>query len=188
MIRKFVILALGLLWLGAFSACLLDPKEKPPEDPTPPVEFMDLSERWHVLHNLEAAYNQRRPTRYDELIDANFVFFFSDGDVGGEIPVQWDRSQDVGATGRLLQDGISIDLDVQFDQLQWAAIVPADFPDEIWFTTTVNYTFTMRFNNDPETTFITSGQPQVQYTVRPVDVDGEQRWRLAEWRDIADQL
>ncbi len=186
MSSKFATLAVGLFCLGTFGACILDPKDTPDPDPVPPVEFKDLSEKWHVLHNLEASYNQRNDVEYDQLIDANFTFFFSPEDFSsGRTPETWDRSLDVPATQRLLADAISIDLDVQFDQLQWVLVVPDAFPNEVWSTTTVNYTFTMRFNRDPETTFITSGQPQTQFSVREVDVDGEKRWRLVEWRDRA---
>ncbi len=139
-----------------------------------------------MLHNLEASYNQRNLAEYDKLIDENFTFFFSAEDFSsGRTPETWDRSTDVPATQRLLTDGLTIDLDLQIDTLEWTPVTPDSFPKETWFMTTTNYTFTMRFSADPATTFITSGQPQAQFTVREVDVDGQKRWRLVKWSDLA---
>lgn len=188
MFRKFATLAVCIACLGMTTSCLLDPKETPDPPETPPAKFKDLTEREDVLFNLELAYNQRGPTsqaEYDRLLDDAFIFYFSPEDyANGKTPEQWDRSSDVPATQRLLQDALNLDLDLQ-GQISWVAVVPQDFPDETWYTTTVNYTFTMRFGRDPETTWITSGQPQVQFTVREVDVDGQTQWRLVEWRDLA---
>ncbi len=138
-----------------------------------------------MLHNLEASYNQRNHFEYDRLIDTNFNFFFSPEDFSsGRTPETWDRSTDVPATGDLFIDGLTIDLDIQIDSLEWAAIIPDSFPDETWFMTTATYTFTMRFGQDPETTWITSGQPRARYTVREVDAGGTPEWRLVECNDL----
>jgi hypothetical protein len=58
--------------------------------------FQNLTQREHVLNNLELAYNERRFTPYDALLDPNFTFFFSPGDVGGNIPDQWGRAEELG--------------------------------------------------------------------------------------------
>ncbi len=72
--RFIAFLVIPLVLCGVL-ACGSDDTPTAPEPG--PVTFKDLSERWHVLHNLEASYNQRNHSRYDELIDADFIFFFS---------------------------------------------------------------------------------------------------------------
>lgn len=189
MFRKVVLIMAAVLVAGSFTACFLDPEQKTPdEDTQPKASFEDLSERWHVLHNLEAAYNQKIPTEYDRILDDAFVFFFSQEDFSSNrTPEQWDRSTDVPATQRLMADVLDMELTIDISQLSWIEVTPDTllYPGETWSTTTVPYSFTMRFNQDPETTYITSGTEDTQFTVRPVDVDGKQRWRLVEWRDLA---
>jgi hypothetical protein len=178
-------LLLSILAL-ALVACGSD--DDTPTQPGPPSSFEDLSQRWHVLHNLENVFNLQNATEYDRLLDEDFVFFFSTEDVAsGNYPTNWDRSVDFPATQRLLSDVLAIDLDIDLSQLSWVEITPDQgmYPGEKWYTTTVPYQFSMRFNQDPETTFLTSGTEGTQFTVRQVEVSGQQRWRLVEWRDLA---
>ena len=89
MTQRFASAALTLLVIGVMSSCILDPDPKPPTPGPPPVtaKFENLSEKWHVLNNLELSYNERDIVHYTEILDSlEFIFFFSEGDVGGNIP------------------------------------------------------------------------------------------------------
>lgn len=188
----------GLLVMAlCVSSCLLDPKEKPPTDPPGDVVTrQDLTQRWHVLNNIEYAYKVRNNSVYDELLSTEFVFFFAPGDVGGTIPELLDRTQELDATGRLFgsneqptsppPDPVcrSIRLDLQFDKdaLSWVEVVPEDYPDETWYSTTVFYTFT--FEMEPDNTYIAQNGAKAQFTVRNVPQGGEDHWTLVEFRDL----
>jgi hypothetical protein len=67
------------------------------------VPYGDLTEKDHVLENLELSYNERNLVEFDKLLDANFVFFFSPADVqNGTVPFsQWDRTSELSATANL---------------------------------------------------------------------------------------
>ncbi len=187
----------GLLVTAMFvSSCFLDPDEGggTDEPPTPPIELEDLTERWHVLNNIEYAYKNREGTVYDELLDQSFTFFFDEGDVGGEIPAQWDRREELGATGRLFASNaqpeppadpvcnqIRLDLAYDKDNIAWVEVIPETAPTETWWLATVNYNFT--FKMEPDDTFI---QPdaKAQFTVRNVGTVSEPHWQLVEFRDL----
>jgi len=159
------------------NCCLVDPGSP---------GFENLTERWHVLNNLEAAYNQRNSTEYDRIIDPDdFTFMFT----VSSSSQSWGPVADKRATAALLQDAINIDLDIVLpDTLLWTPISPDSFPDETWYQVTVIYMFVMRFNRDPETTFLTANQPLTSLIVRPYDDNGTERWRLVEWTDLANTL
>jgi hypothetical protein len=187
----------GLSVLLLFSSsCLLDPKEAPPDpDPGEQLVIQDLTQKWHVLNNIEYAYSRRQLSVYDALLSQNFTFFFAPGDVGGEIPEQWGRVDEKDATGRLFvsnnqseppADPVcrSIRLDLQYDKdtIQWVEIIPEDFPEETWYSATVFYTFT--FEIDPDLTLIAQNGAKAVFTIRNVPQSGQDRWELVEFRDL----
>jgi hypothetical protein len=161
--------------------------------PPPTHEFKALTEREDVLNNIELSYNKRRIAPHDELLDPNFTFFFSPGDVGGNIPEQWGRVDEMAVTTRLFDSGLnqppyptcrSIRMDLKFESgVVWVEVIPSDFPDEVWYTTTVYYEFT--FEMEPDMTYIAVPGSQAQFTVRNVGTDAAPQWRLVEWRDLA---
>jgi len=190
MIKRLLLVVAVAVCAAVVSGCGEDEpivNGKVPEVP----RFENLTERWHVLNNLELVYLQRNTDEIEKLMDDAFTFFFSDGDVGGSIPVQWNREAEIAATQGMLTGPnrlLSVDVDIQFDKdtLQWIAVVPdpqGPFAGETWFKTTVTYIFTLRVDED--LTFITAGAPRVQFTVREADVNGTLFWRLIEWRDLA---
>ena len=164
--------------------------------PIPPVvERENLTQRWHVLNNIEYAYRTRRPDIYDELLNTDFVFFLSPGDVGGGIPASWDRVDEMDATSRLFRSNEqsmpptdvvcrSIRLDLVFDKdtIQWAEIQPSAYPGEKWYTTDVFYTFT--FEMEPNTTYIAPNGAKAQFTIRNNPQNGKSHWELVEVRDL----
>ncbi len=197
MVLKRSWLLCGLVVIALFASCIFDPKEED-KDPPPSENIVrqNLTQRWHVLNNIEFAYANRSSgaTVYDELLDENFVFYFSPGDVGGEIPEQWARPDEVSATTGLFLSNqgtpsgpvcrrINLDLQYNRDTMTWVEVIPEDFPDEKWYVTTVFYTFT--FEMEPSTTFIATPGAKAQFTVRDVDPSDKELWKLVEFRDLA---
>jgi hypothetical protein len=180
------------------SSCLFDPDENPPDDGpgTDQVVLQDLSQRWHVLNNIEYAYKTRNKNVYDELLNTEFTFYFSPGDVGGGSPEQFDRVEELDATGRLFlsnqqptnppEDPVcrSMRLDLVFDKdnLNWVEVIPENNPSELWYTTTVFYTFT--FEIEPNTTYIAQNGAKAQFTIRNNPSGGKDHWELVEFRDL----
>ena len=162
--------------------------------PIPPVKQEDLTERWHVLNNIEYAYSKRNPNVYDALLSEEFAFFFDEGDVGGEIPAQWNRIEEFSATAGLFTSNaqteppadpvckqIKLDLVFDKDNLGWVDTLPEDFPDQTWYTTTVNYTFT--FQMDGDLTYI-QNNAKAQFTIRNTGTVDAPHWELTEFRDL----
>jgi len=177
------------------SSCIFDPEETPPIVEEPPVQLQDLSQKWHVLNNIEYAYSKRNPNVYDALLNEDFTFFFDDGDVGDEIPAQWNRIEEFSATAGLFTSNsqteppadpvcrqIKLDL-VWGDNLSWVEKIPENFPDEVWYTTTVNYTFTFQMAGD--LTYI-QNNAKAQFTVRNTATVDAPHWELVEFRDLVD--
>jgi hypothetical protein len=186
-----------LVFSVATSSCLLDPKEDGGEPP--PQENLkreDLTQKWHVLNNIEYAYKTRKPDVYDELVADNFTFFFAPGDVGGNIPEQWGRPDELSSTTALFNSNTqsgppyddpycrSIRLDLQYDKdnIQWLEVIPEDFPDETWYYATVFYTFT--FEVEPDITYIPQNGARAQFTVRNSGTVEAPNWELVEFRDL----
>ena len=61
MLKRSLLLCGLTFLLVLVSSCLFDPEEKPPGDDTgDPIVELDLTQRWHVLNNIEFAYNNRK--------------------------------------------------------------------------------------------------------------------------------
>lgn len=142
--------------------------------------YQDLTERWHVLYNLELAMNAMSSTRYIELLDPNdFVFFLDPNDIPPGYPAQWDYTEEVSSATHLLdKTGTiqSIDLDlVGVENLYWTEVL--DNP--AWWDVTVQYDYNVKAQY---VTYITSGTPSAELIVRK---DGDGKWRLIRWWDKA---
>lgn len=162
-------------------------------------ELLALTSKNAVLNNIEQSYNERRTDAFDELLDVDFAFFFSPGDVGGEIPEQWARADELDATSRWFFSNqqapppmdpvctsIAVNLTYNPSTITWVEIVPEDFPTETWYSTTVFYAFT--FEMEPDITYLASPGSKAQFTVRPVEVGARTEFRLVEWRDLGSNL
>ena len=194
--RSLLLCGLAIMALMV-SSCLFDPDEdkKPPTDEEQ-ITRQDLTQKWHVLNNIEYAYKTRRADIYDELLSNNFVFYFSEGDVNGGSPATFDRTEENSATGRLFQSNEqtqnpppdpvcrSMRLDLVYDKanLNWVEVIPEDFPDETWYATTVFYTFT--FEIEPNTTYIAQNGAKAQFTIRNTGTEQAPHWELVEFRDL----
>lgn len=165
-------------------ACEADPESPVVETP----RYKSLTTRTAVLSNLELAYNRRNIVEFEKLLDVDFTFLLSEGDVNGGLPVQWDRSTEMTATTNLFSRTenpnwplcTSIQMDVKFDDtLAWIEI-PG--PGETWYTTTVFYEFLIEV--EPDTNFLPIPGAKSQFTVRNAGTDDAPRWQLLEWHDL----
>lgn len=172
--------------------------------PPPPSQYQDLSQKGHVLINLELAYNNRAISEYTKLLDATFTMFFSAGDFGsGSTPEQWGREDEVSANTNLLNpsyvdtdpsDGIQprcvgVSLDVKWeDVVQWQEIDSPNVPGEKWYTTTLIYAF--QFDIEGDWHLINNPGSRAQFTVRNIIAGTDQapRWQLVEMRDLGSDV
>jgi hypothetical protein len=194
--RSWLLCGLVLLVISA-SSCIFDPKEenKPIDPPQPAVKLEDQSQKWHVLNNIEYAYANRNSGSdvYNGLIDENFTFFFSPGDIGSGLPEQWGRQDEVDTTTGLFESNSgtssgpecrSMRLDLQYnpETMTWGEVIPEGFPDEVWYQANIFYTFT--FEMVPDQTLIAVPGAKAQFTVRDVDPTEGEHWMLVEFRDL----
>jgi hypothetical protein len=171
------------------------------DDPTTPAPagqptLLPLTTREAVLNNIEYAYNARQIDPIDALLDDNFTFFFSPGDVGGSIPEQWSRIDEYEATRDLFISNVqpvpvgpvceSIHVDVGTGGIRWIAIIPEGYPDETWYIARASYAFT--FEMEPDLTYLTAPGDSAYFVVRQVEVGNKKEWRLIEWRDLGNSL
>jgi hypothetical protein len=200
--KQLLALAIGTLsialCLGLVVACEDDPVKPPGDDSW----YQKLSQRSHVLNNLEVAYSRRHINKYIELLDQNFTMFFSSGDVGnGRTPEQWGRADEIAANTNLFDanyvdqdpsDGIQprctkITLDVEWeDGVTWQEIEPATAPGEKWYTATTFYSF--KFDIEPDIYLINNPGSKAQFTVRNSGTDGDPHWQLVEFRDLDNEV
>jgi hypothetical protein len=75
------------------------------------TKFTNLQNKDDVLYNLELAYNERNPSEYNKLLDDNFTFIFSEADYneGGVRFPQWDRTAEVRANAKILDQNLAGD-------------------------------------------------------------------------------
>lgn len=191
--RNFVYSVIVFAALAFVPAC----SDDDPVQPTGLAGFLPLTTRDAVLNNLEVAWDNRVPSKIDELLDDNFTFYFSPGDVGGGLPVQWPRTDELQATNDLFisnrepvpvgPECQSVRIDLSLDEVTWDPIAaPANALGETWYTAAVYYNFT--FKMAPDDTYSSEPGAQAQLTVREVAVGNGTEWRLVEWRDLGNSL
>jgi hypothetical protein len=189
--RSILILLSLVVAAGLTTSCILDPKEEKGggEDPTP-VVFKDLSQKDHVLYNLELAYNERDFIEYNKLLDDSFVFIFSEADFNnGDVEFsQWDRADEFAVNEKILDPNlagdkrvISIDLDIEYADDNWTEQPPNEVhPDESWFFQTVVYNLTIKTADDWEHR---ANGLRAQFYIRWATYDKGEHWRIILWRD-----
>jgi hypothetical protein len=191
---KLSLLAAAIVLLVLGIACE-DEELVPPCDPCPsPQRFENLTQREHVLNNIEFSYNKRRIDRYDEVLDTNFEFFLSPGDVRRGLPGHWGRAEELQYNTKLFDPNYSgehrckrIQMDLLFESgVQWIEVVPGASPGEVWYMATVAYEFT--FEMEPDDTFVSAEGSAAQFTVRNTGTVDEPRWKLVECRDLGGGL
>jgi len=198
MLKRILLISMAMLIVSTAS-CIFDPKSDNKEctdcvDRT--LQRENLTQKWHVLNNIVVAYNKRDISIYDELLDDNFTFFLSPGDVGGTIPDQWGRADEILYNSRLFDPNysgahrcktIEMDLTIPDDKttISWVKITPASAPDETWYMTTVFYRF--RFDTEPDTQYESVAGAKGEFTVRDAGTAEKPQWRLVEFRDLAEK-
>lgn len=196
--RPTIAALLGLVGMLFVSACDDDPLPPCPDcGGFPTFKQEDLTERWHVLNNIEFAYRERQPDVYDGLLDSDFVFYFSPSDKAEGLPESWTRVDDLDATTGLFlsnqqgdppSDPIcrSMRLDIYYEResLTWVEFHPSAYPTETWYTTTAFYTFT--FEVEPNTTYIALNGARAEFVVRNNPQGGHDHWELIELHDLGD--
>jgi hypothetical protein len=173
--RAFLLfLALAMLSLS----CGDDSTTPAPNTPA----FQDLSQKNHVLNNFELAHNKRDASHYTALLDDNFTFFYTEGDVGGSgTPVQWGRSEDVPITSALFASVDKLDFDLSDPNgITWDTL-PAPGGTEDWQITTVYYKYTIKID---DTTYIPNSGAKMSLTVRNAGTEEAPQWKLVELHDL----
>lgn len=146
-----------------------------------------------VLGDIERAYNDRDIASYEAALDDSFTFYFTPGDVGGGLPSQWGRQDDVDANRNLFDvnyvdpDGLqgactNIWMDLIYNEtgVEWQ-VVPQD-NGETWYTTTVFYNFQFDIGDDFH--LISNPGAKAQFTVRNAGTDVDPDWQLVKLRDL----
>ena len=185
--KRFLTVSTVLLLCCALTACSDDKKTRPRLTPPDP-DYKNLTEKWHVLHNLRQAYNEMNIVEYRKIFDEdNFIFFFYEGDVGGHVPVQWGYAEETQSAENMfsraggIEDNpiLAIDLTLfDHETVTWTEVPdPEGFPGETWYEAIVVYDFFIETADDIQ--YITSGAPTAIFTVRQIDG----KWKLVRWRD-----
>jgi len=180
--KRIVVMLIAVVALFALSCG--DDSVTPTGGTGSPYAKKDLSNRSDVLNNIEYAYNKRVMDAYNELLDDNFTFFYTEGDVGGGTPVQWGRADEVTTTSGLLAAADKIDLTIDWKDAQGTSTVQwteETSGTETWYYTTVYYQFTIKIGN---TTYIPNQGAKAQFTVRNAGTDQKPKWKLVEFRDL----
>jgi hypothetical protein len=178
------------------GVCACDDPENPVPRPVPETpSFQPLTTQDAVLNNIEAAYHLRRTDKYEQLLDADFTFVLSPGDVGGSIPPSWDRVNEVTVHGRLLDPALdeppyprctSIELDLKLDGVVWepgpGPAAEGGASEEVRYTTTVFYDFTIRI--EPDFFYLAVPGSKAKFTVRNTGTDEAPHWQLVEMEDL----
>lgn len=155
-----------------------------------PRLIKDLTHREDVFNNIEVAYNKRRIDYYRGVLDQNFTFFLSTGDVNNGLPVSWNRPDEIDVNTKLFDQNNtelpcqSIFMDIWAeDGVSWIEISPESAPTETWYQTTLNYDF--KFEISPNTYIPLTGAEAV-FTVRDAGKFGQydHHWQLVEMRDL----
>lgn len=207
MLKRTLPLFLLLAITITAGSCIFDPSSEGGEKPIPPSRpFLDRTQQWHVINNIELSYNKRKIDPYNALLDENFTFFLYSGDVGGTVPESWGREVEVQANTNLFSQQPPGDLapckNIRMN-IQWekdpASAKPEPDPvllswirldnsgpnsDETWYTTTLFYDFDITVdiaNNEEDLTYQTNNGAKAQFTVRQGS-DG--KWMLVEFRDL----
>jgi hypothetical protein len=159
----------------------------------PPAQTpKDLTDKSHVLTNVELAYNKRRIDWYQKVLDQNFTFFIWTGDVNGGPSTIWNRADEVDINTKLFDQNNtelpcqSIFMDIRTeDGLSWIEVTPESAPTETWYQTTLFYDF--KFEISPNTYIPLTGAKAV-FTVRDAGTFGEydHHWQLVEMSDLGD--
>lgn len=163
--------------------------------PNPSYKTLD-GERDAVLFNLQQCHDDRNIMRYDELLDRDFVFFFSETDYNsGSVPYeQWGRAAELGAVRNLFDphlvkpvvepaSAIGLKMIYASGDDAWVEVAPTDtvrYPGETWHKKTVTYSLSVK-SGDRE---LIGNNIHATFTVRrATDAQNNKWWRIVLWQD-----
>lgn len=204
MTKRNILLCGLVAFVMMSSSCILDPGKTPPGGGTdkPPQVIEPLTTRAAVLNNIEVSYNTRNIESYTKLLDPGFTFFLSTGDVNNGLPVQWSYQDEIDTNTGLFDPNhdpntnpgpqcLKIDMTLDYDHkdpsnIGWQTVIPDNYPDETWYTTTIFYSFQIDVvePDDADHKFISPSAAKAQFTVRNVGTAEKPQWRLIEFRDL----
>ena len=179
--------------------CILSPQEDPAPPDKDPVEFMDLTEKEHVITNLVLSYQEKDDTQYSKLIlqtddtyngstYANGYYWFNQpGAVGTEESIL--GGQDISRTHNMFQAcKIPVkDTHPKIDRLtltltegSWAPVteIYGEPCEDCWFTEREYDIFLEMGETDIH------GYDNVQFYIVPVDEDGLKIYKIAVAKDV----
>jgi hypothetical protein len=192
MIGKGLLTILIVATIAAVSSCNDD--DEGLTEPT--SKYKNLSQRDHVLINLEFSYEERNLDRFVELLDDDFIFHFSADDFrDGNVSVKkWARANEVTATTNLFDpeyqgprepvSGIELSLTYADSDTSWREVTPEDqktYPGETWYEKTVLYSLAVTVPVGPAYITYVSEYVSAAFTVRWGEADGG--WRIIAWCD-----
>jgi hypothetical protein len=190
-IRRLAGLVLTLI-LIVTASCSDDSDNGVQPQPSP---YKALTQKDHVLFNLQLAYTNRNLAEFTKLLDEGFVFHFSqadfkDGSVGVE---QWEVDAELASVVNMFDENFSkpgvdpiskIDLTLKYVEGDnaWNPVTPDDqttYPDETWYEKTVSYNLicTAGYIDYTGLNILAS------FIVRQSTVEGKTIWRIISWRD-----
>ena len=194
--KRIAALALAGMFVFGLNSCILDPPEdEPDKPPTSQYKCLEVTcPRDNVLVNLQSAYNDRNISRYDELLDADFVFYFSTEDVLNGTVEYWSRAAEINANKNMFDPNYSnpnqepvqdINLVLTYPEGddQWTQITPEDqvkYPGETWYQKIVGYNLTVQLPGDFQYVGLNK---QAAFVLRAATKDTKQSWKIIVWRD-----
>ncbi len=190
MTRRLNVLILAAVVLAASGLSCLDPDKEPKPPVQAPPTYQNLTQKDHVLNNLELAYNGRNYARYAELLDeGHFTYYFSTNDI--DTPAQWGRQEDLDSHEKMFDPNnqdhrvLSIKLNLQYSVEQWIETTPdqQQHPGETWYFKSVSYDLTVLVEAQPENITYLAQNLKALFTVRQIEKDGKMIWQIVEWYD-----
>jgi hypothetical protein len=173
-----------LVMLVLVVGCGDDPA-RPGNTTTSPYE--DRSEEWHVVHNIQQAYNDMNPGAFAQQLDPDhFVFYFYDV-VGGDTPESWGYDEETAsATNMFTGAGGEYDNPIRsitltflgVEAADWQDTQDADFPGEVLRQATVGYRYYM--DTEADVIYNTAGAPKAHFIVHKA----HGKWELVKWYEL----
>jgi len=190
--RYLAVAVLLLFQVSLISGCIFDSdRERPRPSPPQPPAWPDLKEKDDVFEYLSKVYNNRNYDRYPKLLDDNFIFKFGVDDVGGEIPEQWGRTEELQSAqgmfmGRSVPPYGAVDrIDLTLNpEGEWLAIPQTDppFDGETWYRKTVEYRLIVQTTGG----WTLQGlNKKALFDIRYAKSQGDTAtvWRIVRWSD-----
>ena len=182
------------------SGCILSPQEDPAPPDKDPVEFMDLTEKEHVIVNMLLCHQEKNITEFSKLLlkaddtyngstyADGYYFYNQEGDAG--LPVFNLRDEDIRLVNNLFlaakgtpfkEDHQVIDrLTLTLTEGSWSPVTEifSEPCEDCWFTQR-EYVIKLFYGENS-----IEGWHNVQYYIVPVDEGGTKIYKIAVAKDV----